>query len=123
MGNVIIVGAILVVVALVAASYVRRLRSGGCNCGSHGGDSAPTRAVMVADTDESHYPCAADVPVEGMTCERCAVRVEDALNALPGTWARVDLTSGTAHVLSKHAIDRAACEEAVRSAGYSVPEA
>ena len=35
MGNVIIVGAILVVVALVAASYVRRLRSGGCNCGSH----------------------------------------------------------------------------------------
>lgn len=55
-----------------------------------------------------------------MSCEGCARNVENALNALEGTWARVDLGRNTAHILSKTPIDREACAQAVRDAGYSV---
>ena len=77
-------------------------------------------AVTVEDTDEANYPFSLDVTVKGMTCEKCVGRVQNALNAQPGTWARVDLGSGMAHILAKSPIDRDAVERAVEDAGYYV---
>ena len=74
----------------------------------------------IADTDESHYPYQADYTVEGMSCKRCAQRVENALNSVAGTWASVDLEAGRAHVRSKEAIDTDAYRKAVRDAGYTI---
>ena len=91
-------------------------------CG--GGPKAPkakkVAAVTVEDTDEANYPFSLDVRVKGMTCEKCVKRVQNVLNAQPGTWATVDLASGTAHILAKSAIDRDAIERAVEDAGYYV---
>ena len=72
------------------------------------------------DTDEANYPFSLDVKVKGMTCEKCVGRVQNALNAQLGTWARVDLGSGMAHILAKSPIDRDAVERAVEDAGYYV---
>ena len=116
---IIVVIAILMVFALRRAYRVFSLKDDCC-----GGPKTPkakkVAAITVEDTDEANYPYSLDVRVKGMTCEKCVERVQNALNAQPGTWATVDLASGTAHILAKSAIDRDAIERAVEDAGYYV---
>ena len=85
--------AILMVFALRRAYRVFSLKDDCC-----GGPKAPkakkVAAVTVEDTDEANYPFSLDVKVKGMTCEKCVGRVQNALNAQPGTWARVNLGVG-----------------------------
>ncbi|MFZ9502452.1 MAG: heavy metal translocating P-type ATPase [Beijerinckiaceae bacterium] len=62
------------------------------------------------------------LPVEGMTCATCAGRVEQALQALPGVEAQVNLAGEQAHVAYDPA--RAAPQDivsAIEGAGYEVP--
>ena len=114
-----IVIAILMIFAVRHAYRVFSLKDDCC-----GGPKAPkakkVAVVTVEDADEANYPYSLDVKVKGMTCEKCVERVQNALNAQPGTWATVDLASGTAHILAKSAIDRDAIERAVEDAGYYV---
>src|SRR5581483_3187846 len=63
-----------------------------------------------------------DLPIEGMTCAACAVRIEKNLNRLPGVNAAVNFATERASVLFDPA--RAASTdlvEAVKRAGYGVP--
>ena len=39
--------------------------------------------------------------VDGMTCQNCQRRVENALNAMPGTWAAADLAAQQVSILTK----------------------
>ncbi|MBM6779544.1 heavy-metal-associated domain-containing protein [Collinsella tanakaei] len=118
-GNIIV----FVIVAIGLIAGVRRAIGGltkGESCCTSGTSSRKVRAVKVTDTDEAHYPYAIDLPIGGMSCEGCAANVANALNAIDGTWATVDLAGKTAHVRAKHPIDVDACEAAVRDAGYYV---
>lgn len=117
---VIIVIAILMVFALRRAYRVFSLKDDCCGGGSKTPKAKKVAAVTVKDTDEANYPYSLDVKVKGMTCEKCVERVQNALNAQPGTWAKVDLASGAAHILAKSPIDRDAVERAVEDAGYYV---
>ena len=117
--NVIIVLAVLAVVLLAARRYLRTLRRGGCGCGCSGGGDSHVARPQVADTNEAHYPYAADLTVEGMHCEHCLATVEAALDDIGGVWARASLPDRV-RVLSKDPIDRAALAAAVESAGYRV---
>ena len=128
MGTAVTVG-ILVVVAALAAYAVRhtaRVATGKDSCcGGGGSGQRGTRVrkapkVAVVDTDPSHYPYTTRLTVRGMTCERCAQRVEQFLNAIPGTWATVDLSSRIATVRTKEPADVNALAGAVEDAGYSV---
>lgn len=114
---------LIVIIAVLAVFAARRMyRSfsgkGGCHGGGGGGDA---KRVKVADLDESHYPYSQNLKVSGMTCDHCVRNVENALNSIEGTWARVDLTSGTARVLSKAPVDEGRLQRAVVEAGYYVP--
>ena len=138
MADFIIVAAAIVLVAVIAVSYVRRVGSGGCACGCSNSERAPKpKRVEVADTDEAHYPYAAELIIGGMSCEGCARNVENALNALEGTWARVDSPEDAprvncqeeflreAYLRAKEAMEeRAAAAKAprVEPAPESVPE-
>ncbi len=63
------------------------------------------------------------VPVEGMSCASCALRVERALQALPGvTRASVNLASGRAGVHFAGTADAGAVVRAIEDAGYAVPQ-
>lgn len=115
--NVIIVLAVVAVVLLAACRYLRTLRRGGCGCA--GGGEAHVARPTVPDTNEAHYPYAADLTVEGMHCEHCLAAVETALDGLGGVWARASLPDRV-HVLSKDPIDPAALAAAVEAAGYRV---
>lgn len=115
-----IVIAILMVFALRRAYRVFSLKDDCCGGGPKAPKAKKVAVVTVEDTDEANYPYSLDVKVKGMTCEKCVERVQNALNAQPGTWAKVDLASGAAHILAKSPIDRDAVERAVEDAGYYV---
>ena len=76
----------------------------------------------MSDTNEANYKHALDLKIGGMTCEKCVENVQNAINSVDAgnVWARVDLGSKTAHILSKNALDQASVEEAVEAAGYFV---
>ena len=118
-GNIVV--AVIVVVALIVGGrkVVGGLAGTQSCCGEHEG-ARRSRHVEVADTDEANYPYATELLVGGMSCEGCVANVENALNALPGVWASVDLAAGTARVRSKEPVDAAALEAAVKGAGYYV---
>ncbi|MBE5807156.1 MAG: heavy-metal-associated domain-containing protein [Clostridiales bacterium] len=109
--------AVAALVAWAAVCTVRRMRRGGGCCGEH---EAPVAKSAVKDRDRAHYPYETELQIGGMTCDNCARRVENALNALPDTWARVDLGERQARVRTKQPPDMAALNAAVRSAGYVV---
>ena len=118
---------IVVVIAAVAVYAVRHLVRVGkgkdsCCSGSGGGarEVKKARHVEVQDTDPAHYPFTCQVRVRDMVCEGCVENVQNALNALPGTWATVDLESRTATVRSKEQPDVARLERAIEDAGYSI---
>ena len=116
----------IIVLAIVIVGLffgIRRIVKGitsGQSCCSDGASGSKTKRVKVTDTDAANYPYSADLPIGGMSCQGCADNVANALNGVPGTWAKVDLASKTAHVLSKNPIDAPAYEAAVKDAGYYV---
>lgn len=117
---IIVVIAILMVFAVRHAYRVFSLKDDCCGGGPKAPKAKKVAVVTVEDTDEANYPYSLDVKVKGMTCEKCVERVQNVLNAQPGTWATVDLASGAAHILAKSPIDRDAVERAVEDAGYYV---
>lgn len=88
---------LIVICVFGIKSYLKRLTSG-C-CGSSG--EKAVKRIKVKDRDLSHYPHQCILKVDGMSCGNCAIRVENALNAMEGVWARVNLESGEASVYMK----------------------
>lgn len=109
----------LLVAAIICALVLwrRRATKGSTCCGSY--EQAPKR-IGPKDRDKSHYPFETRLEIAGMTCERCAIRVENALNELPGTWASVRIADHTALVRTMAEPDIEAMRDAVAKAGYAV---
>lgn len=118
MSTLIITIIILAIVAAVGYSYVKNLRAGSSCCTE--GDGPLPKKVKVDDRDESHYPYKAAVTIDGMICAHCVRNVENALNSLPGTWAKVDLGQKKAEVLSKEPIAEKTLRQAVKDSGYTM---
>lgn len=121
--SIIVLVVILVLVVFTGRHALRVFFGKDDCCGGGGGCETPkkrVKKVKVADTDEANYPYRTVLSIGGMSCEGCAENVANALNALDGTWARVDLVSRTATVLAKQPIDELALERAVEGAGYRV---
>ncbi len=115
----VVICAVIAVLCVFALRRAIRTFSGdGSCCG--GKSKKRVRRVRVTDQDEANYPYSTDLSIGGMTCEKCVAAVENALNACEGVWARVDLESKSAHVLSKAPLDMDAVKDAVRDAGYYV---
>lgn len=66
--------------------------------------------------------CDVEMKVEGMSCGHCSARVEEALNALAGVTAEVDLKKKTAYVTLEGEASDDMLKKAVEDAGYSVVE-
>ena len=95
----------------------RKAKKGGGCCGDREETVCKT---SVKDRSRAHYPYAIQLEIGGMTCENCARRVENALNALDGVWAKVSISSHSARVLCKTPPDEASLRQAVQQAGYVV---
>ena len=108
---------ILIAIAVYTVrSYTKKLNQGCC-----GGGDTPTR-TPVADKHADHYPYHCVLSIRGMTCDHCAARVENALNALDGTWATVHLSKNEAEVRLKAPMDENLLRRTVAAAGYTVTD-
>ena len=100
--NIILLVLVVVVVAIGLWSTVRHFRGkgGGC-CG--GGDYKPRKKTF---------------QVEGMHCEHCKVRVEEAVNDIKGAAGKVDLKKGLLTVSYAESLDDEQVKQKVERAGY-----
>ena len=117
MANALLVALLAAVVAAAVVVVRRRATRGSACCGEH--EAAPAR-VRVVDRNKSHYPYETRLSIANMTCDNCAARVENALNALPGTWATVSMATREARVRTKGEPDERAMRDAVAAVGYVV---
>lgn len=115
--NIIIVLIVVVIVVFGSINYIKKLKKGGDCCPEH---EEATKSVKVKDRDKSHYPYEAKLAIDGMSCNNCVRNVENALNALDGTWATVSLEDNMATVLLKNPPDIEKLSKAVADAGYMV---
>ncbi|WP_455034552.1 heavy-metal-associated domain-containing protein [Lachnoanaerobaculum gingivalis] len=115
--NIIIVLIVVVIVVFGSINYIKKLKKGGDCCPEH---EEATKSVKVKDRDKSHYPYEAKLAIDGMSCNNCVRNVENALNALDGTWASVSLEDNMATVLLKNPPDIEKLSKAVADAGYMV---
>lgn len=119
MATYIIGGALLVFCTFVLYRYIRKLRRGDSCCTT---GETPEKKIHVKDRNVANYPCTATLRIDGMTCAKCAIRIENALNAMSDHWATVNLGKKSALVRSKQTIDAEAIRKAVRDCGYTVLE-
>ena len=108
---------ILAVICIFSVKKYRKKLTSGC-CGAGGEGTVKKRRV--SDRNKAHYPYTKILKIDGMSCGNCANRVENALNALDGVWASVDLGSQEALVRMKQPTDPELLKNAVRKQGYSV---
>lgn len=117
---------ILIVAAAVVLAAVRLVgtATGKRDCCSGdlkqpaGRDAAAFADAGVVDTDPANYPHAAELSVGGMSCERCAASVKNALESIDGNWAEVTLAGGRVVLRAKAPIDEGALKDVVERAGY-----
>lgn len=103
---------ILIVFAVfVIKSYTKKLASGCCG----GGDAE--KKLRVADKNRAHYPYTATLTVDGMMCSACETRVENALNAIDGVWAKASSSDGRVEVLMKTPVDEDTLRRTVNELG------
>ena len=96
---------------------MQKSQTGGGCCDTHEG---AVKRISALDRKKGNYPYRVELLIGGMTCDNCAARVENALNALPDTWAKVDISENRAVVLLKSKPDENTLRKAVRNAGYVV---
>lgn len=112
-----IIVVLLVMVCIFSLkSYLKKLRGGCCGAGGDG----PEKKIKVADRNADHYPYKTVAAIDGMVCANCATRVENALNAMDGVWAKVDLPKKQAVIRSKAPLEEQEVRSAVRKQGYTV---
>ena len=115
--NIIIVLIVAAIVVFGSINYIKKLKKGGDCCPEH---EEATKSIKVKDRDKSHYPYEAKLAIDGMSCNNCVRNVENALNALDGTWATVSLEDNMSTVLLKNPPDIEKLSKAVADAGYMV---
>lgn len=106
-----IAAAIVVIVVLSVVSYVRKLSQGCCGSGSD-----PERKVEAA---EGEYPHRYIVRIGGMTCQKCAQRIENGFNRQQGMRAVVDLKKAEALVSAEKPVPELIIRKTVSDLGYS----
>ena len=107
---------LIIMIVFGLRSYLKRLTSGCCGASARPG----VKINKVKDRDKSHYPYRVLLKVDGMSCGSYAARVENALNALDGVWAQVDLGEEQADVRMKREYGEQELKAAVKTAGYTV---
>lgn len=112
MENAIIIG-ILLVVIVVAILRTKKHFKGGC-CGSGNTTIRDKKALTDPKLGEKI------LTVEGMHCENCEIRVQNALNRLDGVSCKVNLKKKTATVSYSREVSDAELKAVVEKMGYQV---
>ena len=113
MGTVIVVIVLIVIVLFAMRGSFKHMKGeGGCCGGSAPKKVKKQKLTQVAETKT--------MKIEGMTCDNCRKRVENALNSLTGVNASVNLSRKEAVVKMEKALSDEILKKAVEELGYQV---
>ena len=114
MENTVIIGIILVIAFFAIRTIVKRAGRKGC-CGSSG-DYKPRKKKLknVIGTKV--------IVVDGMHCEKCANRVREVVNDIPGAAGVVDLKKGIVTVSYEQEVSDELIKAKIERVGYTVTE-
>lgn len=113
MSTAILVLVLIVVCVFAIRSYTRKLSAGCCGAGE-----GAVKRISVSDQDPTHYPYVYELEIDGMTCENCSRRLENAFHATEGQWARAN--ENGALLRSKHPLEQEDIRRTVQQAGYTL---
>lgn len=114
--NTLLIVAVLAIVMGGVYGMNRRTRKGCCETG----DDVKIERIKVKAKDVKSYPHKVEVSINGMTCDQCAKRIENAFNGQNGVYAQVDRVKKEAFVYSEQDLDKPTIIRLVREAGYMV---
>lgn len=112
MENTVIIGIILVIAFFAIKTIVKRKGRKGC-CGS-GSDYKPRKKKLQAVIATKVFV------VDGMHCEKCANRVTEVVNDIPGVAGVVDLKKGTVTVSYEQEVPDEQIKAKLQRVGYPV---
>lgn len=115
MENYIIMGILLVIVVVAVLRAKKHFKGGGC-CGSGSNTIRSKKTLTGPKLGEK------TLIVEGMHCENCEIRVENALNRLEGAACKVNLKKKTATVSYSAEVSDELLKSTVEKMGYKVVE-
>jgi len=114
MDNYLIIGIIIVIAFVAVRTMVKRIGRKGC-CGSSGDYKSRKKKLK-------HVIATRVFVVEGMHCEKCANRVMEVVNDIPGAAGTVDLKKGIVTVSYEQEIPDEQIKARIERAGYTVTE-
>lgn len=115
MENYIIVGILLVIIVAAIFRAKKHFRGGGC-CGSGSNTIREKKTLDEPKRGEK------TLVIEGMHCENCEIRVENALNRLDGVLCKVNLKKKTATVSYSKEVSDEVLKATVERMGYKVTD-
>ena len=113
MGNIIIIGILVIVAAFALSSTVKHFKGQGGCCGGGGN----VKEYKELDAPKIGEKC---ILIEGMHCENCQNRVEHAINKIEGAVCKVNLKKKTATVSYSREIQEEELLNVVTKLGYEV---
>ena len=114
MENNIIIGILLVIAIAAIGTLIKRSGRKGC-CGSSG-DYKPRKKKL------KNVIAAKTFVVDGMHCEKCANRVTEVVNDIPGTACLVNLKKGIVTVSYELEVPDEQIKANIERIGYTVTE-
>lgn len=115
MENYIIVGILLVILMVAIFRVKKHFKGGGC-CGSGSNTIRDKKTLTAPKLGEKV------MTIEGMSCENCEIRVENALNRLDGAACKVIWKKKTAVVSYSAEVSNELLKATVEKMGYKVTD-
>lgn len=112
LGTAILIAVIIAVCTIAVVSYGKKLSKGCCGTA---GDKETRIALKKGD-----FPNVTKVSIGGMTCDKCAIRIENSFNRLDGVSASVDHKSGVAEIRSAEPLSEFIIRKTVIDLGYTI---
>ena len=112
--NIIIIVIVVAILFFAVRSSLAHFKGEGACCGG-GGKAKPIKPQKLDKVIATRL-----VGIEGMVCDNCALRVQNALNSVEGINAKVKLSRSTAIVKLGREITDAEITEIITNLGYKV---
>ena len=114
LSNIIIIAIVVSVLVIAVRSSLAHFKGEGACCGG-GGKGKPIKPRKLDKVIATKT-----VKIDGMVCDHCSLRVQNALNSVDGINAKVKLSRGEASVKLGRDITDAEITEIIENLGYEV---
>lgn len=113
--NIILVLIVIIILIFALKGSMKHFNGEGACCGG-----SVNNKVKVDDKNISHYPYTITVYTEGMKCDGCKLKVENALNVKSGIYATANYHKNIVKVHMKENLSDEIITKVVEEAGYRV---